>query len=400
MEIYIGTVVQNEDLSKSGELLVTFPKIYQNQPQLVTYTSPYCKANAGGFIAVPNVGDDILAFHDPDAGSKGSAFYYLSTVLKSDLDIGDKDTVENPNFELLKSNDPKAQIYGKRNRPVTQTFTNDAGAGLYIQREFNEDSISNNVTMKSEGGEEVNVSPLGVQIRNADGDSIVLNGAEPNAAYGARTLAIETQAAQEYKCINSDISMRILDGGDINIENNSVGFHAIPPFFGNIRLKSRYRGITLAALGPPPFVSDIHIVTNTGKLHINGATGQMTIYSPTTIDINSLGSINLNAGVDLNLKAGGTATMNSAGITTVKGGGAVNIQSAGLVSQNGSTLSFNDIPLATINPPQTWGSNGGASVPVVSSPVPQSPLDVPTPTPPLPNEYGDGVPGAEGGNAI
>ena len=399
MEILVGTVTQNEDLSKSGEILATFPKVDNNRAQPVVYTSPYCKANAGGFIAIPNVGDQILAAYNPDSNEKEAQFYYLSTILKSDLGFPPEDGLESPFFNLMKSNDPKAQIYGKRNRPVTQTFTNDAGAGLYIQREFNTDSISNNVTIKSEGGEEVNVGPVGVHIRNADGDGIVLNGAEPNDAYGARSLAIETQSSQEYKCVNSDITMRVLDGGDINIENNSMGFHAIPPFYGNVRLKSQHKDVTIAALGPLPGVpigGNIHIVTKTGKIKINGLTGEVEIFTPTVLSLKSLGSISVNAGADLSLNAGGIVSVNSGGLTNITGGLGVNIGSTGNIDQSGGSVSVNGEPLVTINP--VVGSNPTAATPAGARPV--VPIAVPNILPPLPNEYLDGVDPTGAGGAI
>jgi len=367
MEFYIGKVTSNVDSTESGEFLATFPKLYENKEQPVVYTSPFCKANAGGFIAVPDVGDEIIALYNEDPSPGERSLYYHSTVIRGGfLGQGEK---SNEKYKPLRSNDSKAQIYGEGSKPVTQTFTNTAGAGLYIQREFTTSKISNNVTVRSEGGEEVNVGPLGVQIRNADGDSIILNGAEPNDAYGARTLAIETQGSQEYKCVAGDINMRLTDGGDINIENNSFGIFALPPWFGNIRLKSRFRDITLAALGPE---SKIHIVTNGTQLQIDSTGGVKVI---------TAGSINFQAGQDIIMTAGGSVNI-TGGLGAQLGSVTGQVGLTGpAITMNGDTMSF------LAGPP---GLDFTASRPVAFG-VPATPG-----TPPVipPNDYGDPVGGA------
>lgn len=367
MKFYVGTVISNVDFSESGEIKVSFPQFRDGLEQAVTYTSPFCKPNAGGLIAIPEIGDEILALHNESPAPGERDWYYQSSVVKGS--IVPKGTETNKNVKPLRSNDSKAQIYGENNKPVTQTFTNTAGAGLYIQREFTTSKISNNVTVRSEGGEEVNVGPLGVQIRNADGDSIILNGAEPNDAYGARTLAIETQGSQEYKCVAGDMNMRLTDGGDINIENNSFGIFAIPPWFGNIRLKSRFRDITLAALGPE---SKIHIVTNGTQLQIDSTGGVKVI---------TAGSINFQAGQDIIMTAGGSVNI-TGGLGAQLGSVTGQVGLTGpAITMNGDTMSF------LAGPP---GLDFTASRPVAFG-VPATPG-----TPPVipPNDYGDPVGGA------
>jgi hypothetical protein len=361
MKFYVGTVVSNIDRSQSGEMLVRFPKLYDNSPQVVTYTSPFCKANAGGFIAIPEVGDQILALYNENPGAGENSIYYHSTIIKTE--ISNDPAPSNENFSPLRSSDSKAQIYGEKNKPVTQTFTNIAGAGLYIQREFTDSKISNNVTMRSEGGEEVNVGPLGVQLRNADGDSITLNGPEPNDAYGARTMAIQTQSSQEYKCVAGDINMKIVDGGDINIENNSFGIFALPPWFGNIRLKSRFRDITLAALGPE---SKVHIVTNGTQVIVDSLGG---------VKIVTAGNIDFAAGQDINMTAGGT-------VNIVGNLGAQVGSVGGAASVNAPTVFINNQPFAfNAGPPGSDFTN--------STPVPGAPATPPIPPVIVPNDYGD-----------
>tara|TARA_Y100001973_G_C5207976_1_gene343057 strand:+ start:7393 stop:8709 length:1317 start_codon:yes stop_codon:yes gene_type:complete len=433
MKFYIGTVVDNKDPDKSGVLQVKFPDYNNDRPVPVAYTSPYYKFNSGGFVAVPEGGTQVLCLYNESPKAGESTFYYLTSVIGQPTNITQDD--QNENVKPLRSNDTNAPIYGKLGGPVSQTFTNTEGNGLYITTEYSgdkipnarvqakaqveaerlgfvteatrqelEDSVTlgdvelhNNVTMKLGSGEEVNVGSVGVQIRNGEGDCLVLNSGEPNEAYSARSMVVETRGPQLYKCVASDINMKVVDGGDINIENDSTGLFGLFPWTGNIRLKSRYRDITLAALGGPIMPSDIHIVTNFGKIKLDGTTGQVTIFSPTDIQLNSEANISLNAGGNISLNSGGLASINANGTASINGGvlttvgsnGTVALNAGSLVAMNGNTIAMNNEPITTVNP-----TGGDVSVVTGLSPAPAGPQvpAVPVVTPPLPNAYGDGTP--------
>jgi hypothetical protein len=298
----------------------------------------------------------------------------------------------NENFTVIKDNDPKATTYGSQNKPTTQSFTNTAGAGLYIQRDYSETSIKNNVIVKSESGEEVNVGPLGVQITNNEGDSIVLNGTDSNDAYAGRSLNITTKTSQQYLCLNSDINIRVKDGGDINIENNSTGTMSITPQHGNIRLKSRYKDITLTAghFGNTK-TGNIHIVTPQGKIRIDGQTGVIELFSlnniklnAPNIDINAANRLSLNAGVAVDIGADVSATFN--------GGNLTQVNSQNILQLNATTHLTDGIPLKHINPTGDIGVTPLPGLPVPLSADHYLGLSSAI-TPPLPNDYGDGFTG-------
>ena len=368
MKAIVGVVEANTDPSKSGEFKARFSKLFDGKPQWVTYTSPSYQVNAGGIVSIPQQGDQIIALYNEDLLPGESLLYYHSTIVKAKPYAGDQRF--NPNVDVLRSSDPKAQYYNDNDQPVTQTFTNSVGAGLIIQRDFSENKISNNVTLKSETGDEVTVGALGFQVRNAQGDSIVLTGSNPNDAYAAQSLSIETQPMQEYKCTSSDIKIKVVDGGDINIENDSTGLFSIAgKWFGNVRLKSAYRNVDLAALGP---ASNVNIITNTAKIKVNGATGQIEIFGTNDVSVNSAGSLSLNAAANVTINSGGALSLNALGATNV----------------NGSTISLNNLAITTMNP-----TGGDVSV-VKPIPANGSP-SLPDILPPTSNDYNDGFTGPE-----
>ena len=327
MRAIVGTVKSNEDVTTNGTLSVQFTDLFDGREQNVTYTSPYFRVNGGGFVAIPEVEDQILVFWNEQLAPGEKLFYYISTIITSKVFSGDDKP--NPDFKPLRSNDSKATIYNKGSKPVTQTFTNPVGAGLYIQRDFQENSINNNVTLKAESGDEVNLGPLGFQVRNAQGDSIVLTGSNPNDSYAAQSLAIETLSNQEYKCTSADIKMIVVDGGDINIINDSTGSFGLDGvggrWSGNIRLKSKERNIDLAALGEESYVN---IITQGATIQVDSQ-GTVKISSVSNIQFESAQSINLNATQGVN----------------IFGGNGVQIGSNGSVNANGSVVNLNGTPV-------------------------------------------------------
>jgi len=365
MEIVKGQVISNVDKTESGRFMAVFPSISTNA-LTVTYTSPFFKVNAGGFLGIPEKDDEILAVYDPNPTSEGSMLYYHSTIVTRAV-LSEED--ENENFKPIPTNDRNP--YNSKGKPAMQHFTNIAGAGLYIQRDFTPSKISNNVTIKAESGEEVNVGSIGVQIRNADGDSIVLNGAEPNDAYAARSLMVNTRGPQEYKCNAADINMKIVDGGDINIENNSTGVFSLGKWFGNIRLKSRFRNIELVACGP---TGAVNIITPGATIQVDG-TGAIKVLAAGNIDFNSAGSINMNAALGVNIYGG-------PGLGPIPGG--VNLNSANRITNTAPIIQDNGVPmLFTAGPP---GLDYTQSTPI--PPLPGIPNIPPLITP---NDYADPV---------
>ena len=358
MKLVIGEVTSNIDGSESGEFQARFENMFDGEPQWVTYTSPYFKINGGGLVAIPEYKDQILAVYNEDILPGQARFYYHSTIVKNKPRTGTSDP---ENFEALRSSDVKAKIYNASSQPVTQTFTNSAGAGMYIQRDFSKSKISNNVTVKSENDNEINVGSIGIQLRNNEGDSIVLNGSESNDYYAGRSFGIETFASQEYKCTSSDIKMKVVDGGDINILNDSTGAYGIDgKWYGNVRLKSRYRNIDLAALGDESYVN----------IFTQGATIQVD--SQGTVKIFGQGSIQLESPQDISLNAGGNVD--------IYGGDGVQIGSGGVINSAG-TVQINSVPIEYI--PQSASKD---DVAVQATPTPGAP---PAGTQFVPNDYND-----------
>ena len=348
MKTLVGIVRENTDDSEVGTLMVHFRDKFGDHPQPVTYTSPFFKINAGGIVAVPEVGDQVLVFWNEELTQGEKPFYYISTIVASKETPGNN--IENPNFKPLRSTDSQAQVYNKQNKPVTQAFTNSVGAGVLIQRDMQDDRIKNSVTVKEEGGNEVTVSPLGIQMKNPQGDSIVLTGSNGDEQRPARSLDINTQLSQRYVCQDSSIVMKINEGMDINIANDSSGPNGPNgtngKFYGNVRLKSKFKNIDLAAIGDK---SHVNIITKGAFIQVNSE-GSVKITGDGNIQLASRGSINMNA---------------SGGVNIFGGDPGVKIGSSGGVKLNGNSVSVNDTEIKFL---PTSNSKDDLAAPVSQSP--------------------------------
>ena len=190
--------------------------------------------------------------------------------------------------------------------------------------------------------------------------------------------------------------MKIQDGGDINIENNSTGMfgvQALPdnripspagvtPQSGNVRLKTRWRDIILAALG---LSSKIHIVTNNAKLVLDSETGNIDIFSQTGA-LGTPGNINIQSAGFINMESLAGISMKSLGPIQIDSGATITNTATAQISNNALANSLNGVPINSVNPPQGLG---GIQVPFITFPPPEI-----IPVPPIKDDYNDGLPGA------
>ena len=166
-----------------------------------------------------------------------------------------------------------------------------------------------------------------------------------------------------------------------------------------------------AALNDVPGTSKVHIVTGGplgAKITVSND-GNIEIFAqgvPTpngapllpALNITSVGDINMKAGGSINMDAGLGLNINTQGQAVIASQAGTSINSGGIIANNGATVAINGLPMQTINP---TGGDVSIVVPVTPLPIPPVPFVPPTNIPgagaPIPNAYGDGIPGADGG---
>lgn len=253
MKILEAQVTSNVDVSRTGLIQISC----QDEPSITEahYTTPYHRPYFnGGVFAIPAEKSMVLIAYN---SSKKKA-YYLSTII-------DEEEIETSGAAL----DGKLferPLVGLQNKlyegfaPAVMKFKNDEDNGLTIT-DKNAKKYMVNETRLNSGGKilSLNSSPEidSVLLDNGHGDFVKLTGM-PQSAVGLppdpkRSLQAKTFLSQEFVSDRGSVDLRVLEGKDVTIENDSTGFMSVNGFggfrSGNINIFSKWKNIRLAAKG-------------------------------------------------------------------------------------------------------------------------------------------------------
>lgn len=361
----------------------------------VIYTSPAYQRHYYGVYSKPPVTSEVLVAYD------GRKYYYLSTIVDyhENLETRSKNTAgqDLPLFSDRMMSNPSGV-------PTTMMFKNDLGAGLDIKDFRGKNAITNqpepivsHVELQSANGHKLllGASPEMncVMLQTKDKDGIVIGGPVPIGSLGKPGIPyakgqITITSLYDHLCTvkKGSYKLKIKDGRDITIENNSRGtfniFQQDPTQFqgpgakpslqfGNLNLISKFRDINIytdnpvPGVMPPPGFSNIYISTSNGTIQIKSG-GDVVILSNGNTTVQSVGDLNLVS------QTGNVNIQAALNVTTQALGGNTDIQS----SQDTNIVGFGSTNLGSGSAPVTL--NSVAQVPVV-------PLE---PTVPLFNVYG------------
>jgi len=368
MELLIGVVGPYTDTeTNSGRMNVN---LGGSTYVPVLYTTPNHSRYQHGFFAPPEINSRVLVAFD------GTQYYYISTIVDWPDSFGAvaKDAVGNP-APLFAD-----KVHDTSGRPCTMMMKNSMGAGIKIDSIYEADALVNAVTVKSSQGHKLVLSDSAksdaIFIQNKDNDGIVISGGSSEPYAGG---CIKMTATNSHSCTvkHGDYSVRVNDGRDITLRNDSKGLYAyyvpdpilnpipvgISPAlqYGNVNLISKFRDINIYTDVPvaqqailPPNFSNIFISTNQGMVQIN-SNGDVKIFSKTGgVTVQSLGDINLvsNAG-SINLQAAAGINLNTPANININA--SQNLNAQGAISTNlgsGSPLHLNKQGGAIPAPPR------------------------------------------------
>lgn len=330
--IHKAVVITNVDPSKQGIITVKCPDISDELIEII-YTSPYYTQNGGGIMALPEPGSQVLVFYERESKET----YYLSTIV-SPPDNTQKGGLSD--YQVIKDKylySPEANT-----RPKKVDYTNSFGAGLEISRVFQPEFISSKVELKSEVGKKVILSDSprsdAVIIRNEHGDGITVTS-DPSDIHGERAIEIKSKGMQRYIVFQSDMTLLVVDGRDINIENYSTG--AFSNFntagkFGNINLKSWNADVNIISKADD---GRIFLITPNARIQIE-ADGSISIESNKDIQLKSSGDLDIKADNAIRI-SGRTLDIKTDSDVRIDAGGSCGIKAASNNSLDGSQLHLN-----------------------------------------------------------
>ena len=279
MNIRVGEVKDNKDIFGLGGLLV---HTEVGNPVWVKYTTPYLAGRMGGFIAIPEIGSQVLICK-PD---NSEDWFYFGSVTNPQIGeaLGAGYETLPPRNKDEALFDP--QIYKARGVPQRVVISSAKGNKLTLSDEYAQDYGNVYTKLESHSGKTLILADSpdidSIILRNEEGDRIKIS-MKANGASARRSIEIEALGPISVISKESDINLHVVDGKEINILNESTGskrLGANDPTPGNINItsvnadvnvttKSKNGVIRLEAQG-----EDGHIVLDSaGTVQIHGAKG-------------------------------------------------------------------------------------------------------------------------------
>lgn len=330
MKLYEAQVIENGDLSERGKILVYAQKLSENLIPVV-YTSPYAAGWESGFIAIPEVGEQVL-ISQPD---ESTTWYYVATIISPNPAIP---TNGLENVLLVSDNMlPDDDIYKARGVPQKMVFKDSRGNQLSLKSLANEKFINTSAELKSGAGKRLILSDSprmdSVILRNEHGDGMKITSTA-DVASPARAIEMHSRGPQKFISRESQVELLVKEGREININNESTGLNknpSEPEKFGNINISSKNKDINLTvyeedskvfidALGANGLVQ----IDSNGKILIL-ATGNVEIRSGAEIKLKCAGALTLDSDKDINIKSGGNINLQASRVTNIKAGSNVNM---------------------------------------------------------------------------
>ena len=289
-KIFLAEVTDQYNPSLDG---VFYAKIFidghpkENEP--VNYCSPFVTNTEGGFVAMPTPGTQILVCQPEGQVT----YYYLGSTFAPILREATGGTKIKGNAFSDASKYPferaDPDMFRARGVPKKSMLKGARGGGLVISEEDNPTFINTKIELNSPNGKTVTLddSPGIDSITLDSGNNSKITIANQHMA-GLATpslfapsmseIRVESSGDQTFKSVQGTVNMRLQDGKEVNIMNNSTGDHkplGFPPImffppllfsnaeYGNINIQSKFK--------------DVNIFTDTSKQdNFNAARGHGT----------------------------------------------------------------------------------------------------------------------------
>jgi len=346
--IYLAKVVSKAHESESDKgIFWCFIESHQLGPIPVRYTSPYYATYYGGIFAMPEAGTEVLIFLDEPKNT----YYYLSNVVNP-----------KPNSDILEAYAKKLPasmkaivdkyIYTENSIPQRMTFTDYTQQGLIIDSRTLENYVSTKVQLISSGGKRLNLSDSPksnlISLKTEHGDGLVITSKpigtkrpRKDSPYPLRAIELKSNGSNSVVSYESEINLLVIDGREINIENNSstkLGDSGGTKS-GNINIKSKNSDVNIVTNGD---TSKIFIVTPKARIQIDSE-GNVVFETSGSIQMASQGDIALKANNSIYLEAN-SINMKSNQATKIQSGAKTSIKSGGQTAIQGSEVHLNSAP--------------------------------------------------------
>jgi hypothetical protein len=270
-----------------------------NDEQTVYYVSPYASNTEGGFVAIPEVGTQILVCQPK--GSSG--WYYLGATFAPEPAEVTGPRIRDAKVNPIERIDPN--LYKARGKPVRYLFKSPFGAGLTIADEYNPKFVNRHVELKSSRDKRIVLHDApaidSILLDSGNGSRILLTDDPQNQSLSARSIQVESVGPQKYINTESQTDIVVGKGGrELQVLNNANG---VPwgesEEAGNVNIQSKWKDINVFTQAEQGRIF-IECLNKDGTnqeivIETNGSDGAITIKTN--------GNVNIEAGQDINMQA-------------------------------------------------------------------------------------------------
>lgn len=335
MIIYEAQVTDTTDITTRGYIQVYCKKMGEYHFKVV-YTSPYSAGAEGGFIAIPDIGSQILILK-PDGSDD---WYYMTTIVTPSQGIAEKWKAKGSGTVM-----PDNRIYQANATPQKILLQDPAGNKLSLSHLANDEFINRRAELKSSVGKKLILSDSPymdcVLLKNEHNDGLKIT-ARSTPLTPSRSIELECRGSQAIVSRESSIDIMVHEGRELNIGNTSTGINRNPGAveeYGNINIFSKRRDINLTVYEDNGKVF-IDALGSDGLIQIDSG-NKITIYANQNVEIRAGKDLLLKAEGNINLEAGKSISMKSATSNTIDSGGSTNIKAGSNVNLDGAQVHLN-----------------------------------------------------------
>ena len=340
-------VIETIDYSRNGVLQVYCPEVSEELFH-VRYVSPYMANGQGGMIAIPEAGSHILI----DKAKNDDEWYYLGTIASVEP-VGVP--IDDEQREASDARPPdiysEERIYEARDLPQRLVFKSPAGNKLVLSDEYGPDHNTIKAELKSMTGKKVSLvdSPQinCVILKNEHGDGLLITG-EEHPHFPSRSFISHSRGAHMLTSSEGAMYLRVIDGRDLHIENNSTGMNAPTEKTeqsGNVNISSKYRDVNIFT-----DVEDGRIFIDAGShLQLECNEGGITIYSKGKLSIVSEDDIHMKADKSVFIEGGESVDIKSGEGAAIESGEVLSLKASQDVALEGATIQLQDGPSRDAN---------------------------------------------------
>ncbi len=323
--ISLATVEDTTDVSRNGCFACRINEL-GGQEKDVHYVSPYASNEEGAFIAIPELGTQILVCKP---GST-SDWYYLGATFSPEPMQSEGDIV--PDAELPPLERALPNLYRSRGVPMQITMKTPNGAGMLVSEEYTENYVNRKTEIHSTVNKKISLNDSpgidAIVLDSGNGSKITLSNDPHNCSTTARSIEVDSVGPQKYINRESQTDVVVGPGGrELQLLNQASGIEWGPGIpCGNVNVQSKWRDVNVFTQAKQGRIF-IECLNEQGsnqviEIQTNGSDGAIRIKTKGKVDIEGK-NIGINATQNINMKAGGVVNIESGGNMSLKSGGTV-----------------------------------------------------------------------------